>query len=213
MASTRVALEENMADLFQEKAREWDVSQMRVQMSTAIGRAILAHVPLREDMTVLDFGAGTGLLSSHVAPRVKAMTAVDISASMLQKLADKPEFQGKVTTVCQDITQRPLPDRYDLIISAMAMHHVADTNRLFGVLARHLKPGGRIALADLDTEDGSFHSAGAEGVYHHGFARDALQAMLSNNGYTDIRFYTAHSIGREAKTFTVFLVTAGKGGC
>ena len=37
-----------------------------------------------------------------------------------------------------------------------------------------LVPGGRLALSDLDSEDGTFHSAEAEGIHHLGFDRDGL---------------------------------------
>ncbi|MEJ2398203.1 MAG: methyltransferase domain-containing protein [Gammaproteobacteria bacterium] len=199
-----------MSDLFKQKAGDWDASQMRVQLSSAIGSSILKHVPLDEKMDVMDFGAGTGLLTSHIAAKVRRIAAVDTSKSMLEQLADKPEFKDKVTPICQDITEQPLDSRFDLIISAMAMHHVEDTHKLFSSFARHLQPGGRIALADLDKEDGTFHPADAEGVFHHGFARDALQAIIADNGFSDIRFETAHTVDKEGKRYPIFLVVASK---
>jgi SAM-dependent methyltransferase len=127
---------------------------------------------------------------------------------MLAKLAEKPELRGKVQTRCQDILQAPLDERVDLVVSAMAMHHVADTEQLIGALAAHLRPGGRIALADLDREDGSFHPPDAEGVYHHGFERDALRELLERHSFTDVAFTTAVELEREGDRFTVFLLTA-----
>ena len=56
------------------------------------------------------------------------------------------------------------------------MHHVKDTDNMVKQFAVHLKPGAKIALADLDTEDGSFHTKGVEGVYHNGFERSVFQA-------------------------------------
>lgn len=199
-----------MSDLFKEKASDWDASQMRTQLSSAIGASILELVPLDEQMHVMDFGAGTGLLTSHIAPRVRNVAAVDTSASMLDRLAAKPEFTGKVTPICQDITKQPLDMRFDLIISAMAMHHVEDTPRLFETFADHLQPGGRVALADLDKEDGTFHPADAEGVFHHGFAREELEDIIEDQGFVDIRFETAHTVDKEGKRYPIFLVMATK---
>lgn len=199
-----------MPDLFKQKAADWDANQMRLQLSSAIGTSILNSVPLHEQMIVMDFGAGTGLLTSHIAPRVKQVAAVDTSTSMLDKLMAKPEFHGKVTAICQDITDQPLEERFDLIISAMAMHHVEDTRQLFATFAKHLQPGGRIALADLDREDGTFHPADVEGVFHHGFARDELQTLIEDQGFVDVRFDTAHTVDKEDKRYPIFLVTASK---
>ncbi|MBI1422328.1 MAG: methyltransferase domain-containing protein [Gammaproteobacteria bacterium] len=199
-----------MSDLFKQKAGDWDASQMRVQLSSAIGTIILERVPLDPDMAVMDFGAGTGLLTSHIVPRVKEVAAVDTSAAMLEKLAAKPEFSGKVIPVCQDITERTLDRSFDLIISAMAMHHVENTRQLFAAFARHLPSGGRIALADLDKEDGTFHPADAEGVFHHGFARAELQQIIAEQGFVDIEFVTAHTVDKEDRQYPIFLVTASK---
>ena len=85
-----------MADLFEEKATDWDVNEMVRGLSSAIGSTILNSVDLDKDMKVMDFGAGTGLISSHVAPFVNKITAVDISEAMLNQLAAKPELKGKV---------------------------------------------------------------------------------------------------------------------
>ena len=199
-----------MSDLFKAKAGDWDANQMRLQLSSAIGAAILEHIALDEQMEVMDFGAGTGLLTAHVAPRVRKVAAVDTSASMLDKLVAKPEFHGKVTAVCQDITEQPLATRFDLIISAMAMHHVEDMPRLFASFSEHLQPGGRVALADLDKEDGTFHPADVEGVFHHGFAREDLQRVIEDQGFVDVRFETAHTVDKEGKRYPIFLVIATK---
>ena len=171
---------------------------------------MLAHVALDERMEVLDFGAGTGLVSAHIAPRVHRIVAADTSEAMLAALAAKPELRGKVETVCVDITRNPIGARFDLVMSAMAMHHVPDTAALIRSFAGHLKPAGRLALADLDTEDGSFHPDEAAGVYHHGFDRGELQATLETCGFTDIRFFTAHTMVKDGKSYSVFLVTATK---
>ena len=60
-----------MPDLFKEKAGEWDANQMRLQLSSAIGASILNHVPLHQQMAVMDFGAGTGVSAHHLLKTVK----------------------------------------------------------------------------------------------------------------------------------------------
>ena len=199
-----------MSQYFDEKAADWDADDRRKQLSSAIGSSILAHIPLHGQMEVLDFGAGTGLISAYLAPRVHRIVAVDTSEVMLAALAAKQELRGKVETVCVDITVNPLIARFDLVISAMAMHHVPDTAALIKSFADHLKPGGKLALADLDTEDGSFHPDEAAGVFHHGFDRGELQKMLENRGFADVRFFTAHTIMKDRKAYPIFLVTATK---
>ena len=160
-------------------------------------------------MRIMDFGAGTGLLIEQVAPLVGHIAAVDVSRAMLDQLAQKPALQDKVEVHCQDITREPLAQRFDGIVSAMAMHHVEDTPALLAAFAEHLEPGGFLAVADLDAEDGSFHPADTEGVFHHGFDRDRLQGQLGDAGFANVHFVTAAQVQREdGHTYPVFLVTA-----
>ena len=199
-----------MSDHFDEKAKNWDVDEMIKKLSSAVGASILKHTHLNEQMMVMDFGAGTGLISSHVAPQVNKIIAVDISEAMLEKLIAKPELQGKVEAVCQNILETPLATQFDLIISAMAMHHVEDTAQLLQTFSNNLKPGAMIALADLDKEDGSFHPADVQGVFHSGFKRDNLKTLLKSQGFEDIHFFTAHTVVKEAREYPIFLVIAKK---
>jgi len=199
-----------MADLFEEKAKNWDVSDRSRLLSSGIGACIIKNVALDEGMHVLDFGAGTGLIASQVAPYVKKITAVDVSESMLEKLTSKLELIDKVEALCQDITVKPIGIKYDLIMSAMAMHHVQDTDNMIKQLAAHAKLGGKIALADLDSEDGTFHSRGTEGVYHNGFDRNEFECILKRHGFRDIRFETALTFESENGSYPIFLALATK---
>ena len=187
-----------MSDLFNEKAKDWDVNEMVLQLSSATSSAILEYIEFNEQMQIMDFGAGTGLITSQVAPHVASIVAVDVSQAMLDKLAEKTELKDIVQTVCQDITKQPLDMKFDVIMSAMAMHHVEDTNLLMQCFAEHLKPGAQVALADLDAEDGSFHPADIEGVYHDGFERKELQSIMKKNGFKNVQFVTAHIVNKEA---------------
>ena len=199
-----------MSDLFNAKADEWDMQTIPQQLSKTIGPSLIKHVELQPEMEVMDFGAGTGLLTSHIAPLVKSIAAVDISQAMLDKLTAKAELKEKVTAYCQDILRKPLDKKFDLIISAMAIHHVKETALLLKSFAQHLKPNGHIALADLDAEDGSFHPPQSEGIFHFGFDRDAFSLLLQDAGFTDIQFLTAHVVEKEGVDFPIFLVLGRK---
>lgn len=199
-----------MADLFEEKSKDWDSNDIVQKISSSVGGSILSHLTLNTQMNVMDFGAGTGLICHHIAPLVKKITAVDISQSMLDKLVKKATLVAKVETICQDITKKPLNQQFDLIVSAMALHHINDTDQLLDTFQRHLKSGAKVALADLDSEDGSFHPKGTEGIYHHGFKREGLQGSLEKNGFSQIKFINAHTIVKAQKSYSVFLVIATK---
>jgi 2-polyprenyl-3-methyl-5-hydroxy-6-metoxy-1,4-benzoquinol methylase len=198
-----------VTDLYREKAETYDSEDWDKELS-AIGKMILSEIPFHGQMHVMDFGAGTGLLCSHIAPMVQKITAVDISRAMLEKLNAKPELTTKVDVVCQNIMNTPIDVKFDMIISAFALHHVEDTNKLIQTFAEHLGAGSRIALVDVDEEDGSFHSEDNSGVFHCGFNRDNLKTILKIHSFEQIDFVRTHFFKWNEKEYSAFLVTALK---
>jgi hypothetical protein len=90
------------------------------------------------------------------------------------------------------------------------MHHVEDTAKLMQRFNEHLEESGTVALADLDKEDGSFHPADTQGIFHFGFERGDLRTVMENHGFKQVEFFTAHTINGEEKDYPIFLVTATK---
>ena len=193
---------------FDDAARDWDQRPTSQQLAVVPER-LLAQLPLQASDQVLDFGAGTGLLATAIAPKVAQVTALDMSAAMLQVL-DGKGF-ANITTLQQDIFAG-LPGHYDAIVSCMALHHVADTAALLRAFAAALHPGGRIALVDLYQEDGSFHGDNAaKGVQHFGFAPEALQALAEQAGFADIAFSEILQVQQpNGRRYPLFLMTGRK---
>ena len=138
--------------------------------------AIRKTVALRPDMNTMDFGAGTGLVTLALLPCVARVTAMDTSGEMLRVLDKKLKALriANVHTMLHESGKTPLPAAaFDLIVSSMVLHHISDVPEALRRLRPCLRPGGWIALADLDTEDGTFHSD-STGVFHHGFDRGEI---------------------------------------
>lgn len=199
-----------MSERFNQAAQDWDKGDLRQNIAHAVFQTIISRIALLKGMNIMDFGAGTGLLSFKIAPMVNQVIGVDLSEKMLEQLASKNTPELNVTPLYHDILTTPLDQQFHGIVSSMAMHHVEDTAELFRAFYDHLKRDGFIAIADLEAEDGTFHSHGNDGVHHFGFERDALRKTIEKAGFCNVRFHHAYTVEREDQNYPIFLVTASK---
>lgn len=202
---------------FNAVAATWDEEPRRVLLAQEITAAILQNVPLSQHMTALDYGCGSGLVTLGIQPHVGQIVGADSSQGMLDVLVRKVAERelGNVSVRLIDLTsQDGLAGRFDLIVSSMTMHHVRDVAMLVSVFLRALNPGGWLALADLEAENGSFHDD-PSGVFHHGFERSFMQELLAAHGCSDVRIITAATVRKaaphgEERLYPVFLAVGRK---
>jgi len=202
---------------FDSKARQWDENPVFRERGLKIAEAIREAVPLHRQMSALDYGCGTGLLSFPLRDELGAILMADSSGGMLEVVREKIAAQGvtNMTTLQLDLLADPPPaQRFDLIVTAMTLHHVPDTDSILRVFHDLLNPGGYLCIADLDQEDGSFH--GIEVDVHHGFDRADLSRRAAQAGFASMRFQTVFSIAREhaagTRDYPVFLMTTQRAG-
>lgn len=199
---------------FEQVASRWDSNPTRLKIAQDVGDAIMREVELSPQMDVLDYGCGTGLIAMQLQPQVRSVCGADSSPAMVAVLQDKIATlkPGNVSTQLVDFEHGAhASGEYDLIVSSMVTHHIPDTAALLREWKRLLRPHGQIAFADLDSEDGAFHGDNT-GVFHLGFDRAKLRALLQAEGYTDVRDTTATVVRKEVegkmREFPIFLIAA-----
>lgn len=195
---------------FDKRASTWDDDPDTVDRARAIACKILQTLPIPSDARVLEFGAGTGLLSQYLAPQVGPLTLIEPSSGMRAVIAAKVT-QGQLpsTTRVWDIdlgAQAPPAESFDLIVALMSMHHVHDVPQALRAFAELLAPGGWLAIVDLMPEDGSFHGEGVD--VHHGLDPQRLATQLAQLGLVRSQIQPdLREVDKDGGSYPLFLLT------
>ncbi len=123
--------------------------------------AAIAALGLRPGDRVLDLGCGTGLNLRHLQRRIGTtgrIIAVDASPAMLRQAARRARRHGwaNVTLVCADAaTVDPATwEPVDTAIATYALSVIGDWPAAWRVMRRSTRPGGRIAVVDMQDPEG-----------------------------------------------------------
>jgi ubiquinone/menaquinone biosynthesis C-methylase UbiE len=201
-------------DSFAERATTWDEDPKKIEMTKRYVDEVLKHVDVQKDWKMLEIGAGTGLVGIQFLPRIKSMVFEDTSEAMLgvlkQKLSSEEKekshiFLGEVTELVEN--------GIDFAVSLMVFHHIEDIESVLNHLFLILKPNGVVAIADVRTEDGSFHRF--QPIPHKGFDTDALATQFEKAGFSVKSVHTYNTLKREREPgiisdYEQFLIIAKK---
>ncbi len=115
---------------------------------------VMARLGLKPGDAVADIGAGSGYFTVRLARAVGPsgkVYAVDINPGMLEYVQHraKEEHLENIQTVLADPHDPKLASAsVDLIFICDTLHHISEREKYYPLLARALKPGGR--LVDVD---------------------------------------------------------------
>ncbi len=198
---------------FDNKAGAWDANPMHLERSKAIAARLLEIIPVDGRLKALEFGAGTGLLSLELKDSFSSVDMLDSSQEMVRITNEKIASLGltNMEAQCIDLEREDFSGTYDIIYSQMVFHHVSDIDGILQKFHKLLNPGGYLAIADLYSEDGTFHDPGFTG--HRGFDVANLTAILGLHGFSEIRHeqcFVIRKPGGEGlpAEYPVFLMTA-----
>lgn len=196
---------------FDERAPCWDTPR-RVARAEEAARTIEAAIQIPPGCRAIEVGAGTGLLGLALRDQLGTLVLADTSDGMLAEAARKVNDGGLagVSTAHFDLASDapPAGGPFDLVLSLLLLHHVKETRAALAGMHRLLDVGGQVAAIDLDTEDGSFHDTGSEGVHHHGFDRARLAELARDVGFEDVNVGNGTPIDDDDRRYPMFLLTA-----
>jgi ubiquinone/menaquinone biosynthesis C-methylase UbiE len=115
---------------------------------------LIDYLP-RESRSILELGCGTGNLSLLLARSfpTASLTLVDGSPDMIaltrSRISDAGFSANEPTYVAAQFEELTLPESsFDLVVSSISLHHVADKARLYRRIRTLLRAGGSFCFAD-----------------------------------------------------------------
>src|SRR5674476_480389 len=107
---------------FDLKAATWDQNPIIWERAEAIANEIKRIIPLKKNMTALEFGAGTGVTSFILKDSLKEITLMDNSLEMIKVMENKIKISEvkNLRTINFNLEQNDFKDaKYDLVFNQM----------------------------------------------------------------------------------------------
>ena len=108
--------------------------------------AIVERVKALAPRRLVELGCGTGGLTSGLAKHCLEVLSVDQSHAMIER-ANSEISAGNVQLICSSFEEFQPEFTPDAVVSGMAMHLVADLDRLCGLVYGWLEPGGAFVFS------------------------------------------------------------------
>src|SRR5437667_5800536 len=143
-----MSMSRKVRDYFELVSPRWDMVRKSFY-GEEVREAVLNAVHVSPSDTVLDVGAGTGFLTEAAAKIAAKVIALDFSRGMSEEAIAKMG-SGNVEFRIGNVENMSLQDSsVDAVIGNMVLHHCPHPEIAISEMSRVLKPGGRIAISDL----------------------------------------------------------------
>ncbi|MBZ5622207.1 MAG: metalloregulator ArsR/SmtB family transcription factor [Acidobacteriia bacterium] len=200
--------QDTMRRYFDELAGKFGRQYVPGRSWKGIAEAMLKLLP---PMVIADLGAGEGTISQLMAQRARKVIAIDNSEKMVEFGAElaKKHGIGNLEYRLGDLEDVPIRSAtVDLAFLSQALHHAVHPDRAVAEAWRIVKPGGRIAILDLNRH----HFEEAREMYADlwlGFTELEIEKYLKGAGFRNVETAVVYR-EPEAPHFETLLGTGEK---
>ena len=179
---------------FDRWAGRYDNSFLQRLVFAPIHRELIRALGMLEGRAVLDVGCGTGILTLALATRAARAVGVDPAPRMVARAAEKPAGPNVWFAVALAESLPFSDSSFDAATASMTVHHWHDASRGFGELARILRPGAVLAIADIAVAGPLRRVLRLVQSPHAGFGLTEVTLMLTDAGFERVRTSTRRFI-------------------
>ena len=130
---------------------------LRAEESEHLAERATAGLALVSEALAIDVACGPGTFTRPLASRVRRAVGVDVTPAMIGKARAEAARAGitNIEFVTGDVYELPFAGGVAGIVACgYAFHHMEEPARALAEMARVLRPGGRVAIADLIVPEG-----------------------------------------------------------
>ena len=172
-------------EFFSSSAGQWD--RMRDELFGDRFHLAALGALASSEWVAGDLGCGTGQVTAALAPFVSRVVAVDSSAAMLQAARRRLHEMDNVELRRGELEALPIDEaRLDLATLMLVLHHVPEPDKALTEVARVLKPGGRVVIADMLPHDRDSYRQQMGHVWL-GFSEDDMRRLMADAGFASPR--------------------------
>lgn len=167
---------------------------------------VIQVLDVRKGDQIADVGAGSGLFSRPLARKVGkegTVYAIDIDPALLDHIRQRARDEGlpQIKTILAQADDPLIPAKVDLILLVDTLHHIEKRPSYLENLKQYLKPDGRIALIDFETDWPSHHE-------EMRYTKVQLESWMEEIGYTKVaehpfiknNFFVVYRLARQTQT-------------